>query len=751
MQETTQSPIPLRPPAPPVVAGPAEVTPRRKLKKLRLAIVLLVLSILAVMSTIFGMMMAVSDELPSLENVAQFRAARNSAVYSDHGRQEIARLTDAQNRILLTSSEISPNVKNAVVAIEDRRFYQHQGVDFRGIGRAVWQDVLQQHAAQGGSTITQQFVKNALSAQRNRTVFEKLREAALAYHLERRWSKDKILTEYLNTVYFGNGAYGIEAAARTYFGGRGRRYRPTDRLAVNLTPAQAAMLAAMIASPSSYDPVQHPIEAEQRRDLVLKDMLQQHMLGQTAYTDATHQVIPTQRDINPPQLDSTQPYFSTWVAQQLVERYGAGAAFGGGLRVTTTLDPDFERAAEQGITSHLTGVGPDASAVVIDNKTGEVRAMVGGNNFERHPFNLATNGHRQPGSAIKPFILAAALSHGISPDSVWTSAPRVFKFRRRDGKIDYFGVRNFQNRYVGSRTLTDATAWSDNSVFAAVGMKVGPKRVARMATKMGIKTPVSTNPAMLLGGLKEGVTPLEMAYAYSTIANGGKRVSGTMGSSKMGPVAIEKVADPAGHTIDRDKVKAERVFSSTVGDEMRSLLHGVIVSGTGTHAQVGTWAAGKTGTTEDYGDAWFVGFTDRYTIAVWVGYADHVKSMRTEYGGAPVEGGTYPAEIWADIMSSILSIDASRHPNLAPVTTGPSAPVQTAPSTTTTPQTPTTGGGGTQNAQPQQTPQPSSPAPQQPSTPPSGGSSGGGNGGGGGGGGGGGTGGGGGKPAGGNG
>jgi penicillin-binding protein 1A len=736
MQETTQSPIPLRPPPPPVVAGPAAAPPKRKLKKLRLAVVLLVLSVLAVMSTIFGMMMAVSDELPSLENVAQFRAARNSAVYSDHGRQEIARLTDAQNRILLASSEISPNVKNAVVAVEDKRFYQHQGVDFQGIARAVWQDVLQQHAAQGGSTITQQFVKNALSAQRNRTVFEKLREAALAYHLERRWSKDKILTEYLNTVYFGNGAYGIEAAARTYFGGRGRTYRPTDRVAANLTPAQSAMLAALIASPSAYDPVQHPIEAEQRRDLVLKDMLQQHMMGRVAYTEATHQVIPTQHDISPPQLDSTQPYFSTWVAQQLVERYGAGAAFGGGLRVTTTLDPDFQRVAEQAIGSHLAGIGPDASAVVIDNKTGEVRAMVGGNDFQRHPFNLATNGHRQPGSAIKPFILAAALTHGISPDSVWTSAPRVFKFRRRDGKIDYFGVRNFQNTYVGSRTLADATAWSDNSVFAAVGMKVGTKRVSRMATKMGIKTPVSTNPAMLLGGLKEGVTPLEMAYAYSTIANGGKRVSGSMASSSMGPVAIEKVADGSGHTIDRDKVRAQRVYSYNVGQEMRALLHGVIVSGTGTHAQVGAWAAGKTGTTEDYGDAWFVGFTDRYTIAVWVGYADHVKSMRTEYGGSPVEGGTYPAEIWADIMSQILSIDASRNPNQAPTTTGPSAPsVQTAPSTTTTtPTTPSTGGGGTQQVQPQTQQQPSSPPAQQPSAPPSGGSSGGGGNGGGGGG-----------------
>src|SRR5437763_618307 len=297
MQETTQSPIPLRPPPPPVVAGPAAAPPTRKLKKLRLAVVLLVLSVLAVMSTIFGMMMAVSDELPSLENVAQFRAARNSAVYSDHGRQEIARLTDAQNRILLTSSEISPNVKNAVVAIEDKRFYQHQGIDFQGIGRAVWQDVLQQHAAQGGSTITQQFVKNALSAQRHRTVFEKLREAALAYHLERRWSKDKILTEYLNTVYFGNGAYGIEAAARTYFGGRGRHYLPNDRIAANLTTAQSAMLAALIASPSAYDPAQHPLEAEQRRDLVLSDMLQQNMITRAAYTDATHQLIPTQKEI----------------------------------------------------------------------------------------------------------------------------------------------------------------------------------------------------------------------------------------------------------------------------------------------------------------------------------------------------------------------------------------------------------------------------------------------------------------------
>jgi penicillin-binding protein 1A len=667
MQETPTRPIPLRPPRPGSRNGadPADSRPKRKVKKLRLLLVLIVLSALAVISTIFGMMMAVSRELPSLENSAQFKAARNSAVFAADGKQEIAHLTDSQNRILLNAGEISPNVKNAVVAIEDERFYQHEGVDFTGIGRAVLQDLLRQRAAQGASTITQQFVKNALAAQRDRTVFQKLREAALAYHLERRWSKDKILTEYLNTVYFGNGAYGVESAVRTYFGGRGRHYLPSDRVAKNVTPAQAALLAAMIASPSAYDPAQRPIQAEQRRDLVLKHMLDQHMIGRAEYVESIHQALPTEDDINPPQPDSTQPYFSTWVAQQLVDRYGAGAAFGGGLKVTTTLDPAFQRAAEQGIAGRLAGIGPSASAVVIDNKNGAVRAMVGGTDYERRPFNLATSGHRQPGSSIKPFILATALEHGIGPGSVWASAPKAIPFRHR-GVSDVFRVHNFENEYSGSITLADAITHSDNSVFAEIGMKMGPRRVAREARKMGIKTHLSTNPAMLLGGLKRGVTPLEMAYAFSTIANGGKRVSGTLASSHLGPVAIEKVADASGKTIDADHVKYDRVYSWEVGQEMKNLLHGVVTSGTGKNSQVGVWSAGKTGTTEDYGDAWFIGFTEKYTIAVWVGYADQVKSMRTEYQGGAVEGGSYPAEIWADIMSSILDIEAVRHPDEAP-------------------------------------------------------------------------------------
>src|SRR3989440_3063221 len=614
MQETT--PIPLRPP--PVRPAPTTTDgarPKRKLKKLRLLLVAGVLLVLAVLSTIFGMMMAVSNELPKLEDKAQLRSDRNSRLLADGGKSSIAHLTDAHNRILLTSTQISPNIKNAVVSIEDQRFYEHQGVDFRGIGRAVLQDVLRQKASQGASTITQQFVKNALTAQRDRTVFEKLREAALAYHLERKWSKEKILTEYLNTVYFGNGAYGIESAVRTYFG-QGRQYSPSDRLAANVSPDQAALLAAMIASPSAYDPVHHPIQARQRRDLVLKKMYQQHLITQVEYHHSLLQSIPTAHDLRPPAPDSTQPYFSSWVAQQLVERYGAGATFGGGLQITTTLDPEMQKAAENAISAHLGGVGPTASAVVIDNATGGVRAMVGGNDFQHHPFNLATNGHRQPGSAIKPFILATALTHRISPYSIWTSAPKTFIFHPQ-GKLQIFTVHNFGNSYSGSTSLASATAQSDNSVFASVGLQAGPKKVARMARKMGIRTRLSTNPAMVLGGLKEGVTPLEMAYAYSTIANDGERRSGNLAAQRMGPLAIEKVTDLSGHTIDTDQARTKRVFSPHVANVMKNLLRGVVVGGTGTHAQISEWSAGKTGTTENYGDAWFVGFTKKFTAAVW--------------------------------------------------------------------------------------------------------------------------------------
>src|SRR3954470_20708439 len=286
MQES--APIPLRPPLsrrrPPAPqperpssqngAEPSENgagSKKPKVKKLRLALVLLGLGALALISTIFGMMMAVAAELPQLEAKAQLRSAVNSSLYAATGEQ-IAKLTGNENRIVNSDAEISPNIKNAVIAIEDRRFYEHQGVDLRGMSRAFLADITSGSPSQGASTITQQFVKNALVAQNDRTVFEKLREAALAYHLEHRWSKQKILDNYLNTIYFGNGAYGVESAVRTYFGGRGRIYGQQERLAKDVTPAQAAMLAALIASPSAYDPIQNPIDAKKRRDVVLHNI-----------------------------------------------------------------------------------------------------------------------------------------------------------------------------------------------------------------------------------------------------------------------------------------------------------------------------------------------------------------------------------------------------------------------------------------------------------------------------------------------
>jgi penicillin-binding protein 1A len=671
--------------------------PRPKLKKLRLALVLFGLACLAVVSMVFGMLMAVASDLPSLENQAEFNRAQNSTLLAHKGRTQIAKLTGNQNRILLTEDRISLNIKNAVVAIEDRRFYEHKGVDYKGIARAFWQDVLRRRAAQGGSTITQQFVKNALSAQGNRSVFQKLREAALAYHMERRWSKQKILTQYLNSVYFGNGAYGVESAMRTYFGegdaaqdpavagetsGQSLGQCPPTCAAREATPAEAALLAGMIASPALYDPVDNSDRAKARRNEILKRMLEQGSISRGQYDEAVEAEVPDEQEVHPPRPESTQPYFSSWLTQQLVDRYGPGLVFGGGLKIRTTLDPELQAAAEAAITRRLGAIGPSASLVAIENKTGEVKAMVGGSSFDEKPFNLATNGHRQPGSSWKPFTLLAALQQGVSPDAVFSSQPKVFPVP--GSKHEKFPVHNYEDQYYGLASLRAATAVSDNSVFAELGLKVGTRKIARLARRMGIRTPISTNPAMTLGGLKEGVTPLEMAYAYSVIANKGRKVSGSLAPGGRGPVGIKRVQ--GGGRDDRNERRSKQVFSAQVGESAQELLAGVIQSGTGKAAQIGEFAAGKTGTTEDYGDAWFVGFNHELTVAVWVGYPDKLQPMETEYHGSQVAGGTFPAEIWHDFMMSWIGIreraeaaaGKDEDEQEAPITPGPSTPVPSA-------------------------------------------------------------------------
>jgi penicillin-binding protein 1A len=638
---------------------------RPRYKRLRMALILAGLSVLALVSTAFGMMMAVASDLPQLENRTEFKRAQNSLLTDVHG-QYLATLSD-QGRIIIPTKDIAPAMQHAIIAIEDQRFYENQGVDLRGTGRALWQDITSGRAVQGGSTITQQFVKNATRAQARRTLLEKVREAALAYHLTRKWSKEKILTEYLNSIYFGNGAYGIESAARTYFGNdvnhRGCG-RPERRCASELKPYEAALLAGLVASPNAYDPVAHHGSAIRRRDLVLQKMLEQGYLTRAEYARDRAEQVPSSATIRPPTAQAASKsvaYFTSWVRQQVVDRYGPREALLGGLRVQTTLDLGLQRVAEQAISRWLGNpMGPQAALVAIDNDTGEIRAMVGGTDYSKVPFNLATQGQRQPGSAFKPFVLATALRRGISPSSVWSSRRQVIDV---PGSTEKFTVNNYNDTYAGASTLARATTFSDNAVYAQVGIKTGIARIARTAERMGIRTPVSNNYAITLGGLKTGVTPLDLAHAYQTLATGGLLVTGTLGAGDRGPVGIRRVGlrDNRSHIRDQNERRRRRVLPRGVAQETTRLLESVIRVGTARVAQLGSVRAwGKTGTTENYGDAWFAGATDKLTVAVWVGYPNELRPMRTEYRGEPVAGGTYPAQIWHDFMLGVLDTDKRR-------------------------------------------------------------------------------------------
>jgi penicillin-binding protein 1A len=656
------------PPSPEPAERRAAAKPR--LKRLRLVAIVFALLLLGLVSFLFGIFISVASDLPSLTRFSQLKDAQSSVLLDDLGHP--LGVLSQQNRVIVTPSEIPPIVKEAVISIEDKRFESNGGVDIRGIARAFIADVRHKGNVQGASTIEQQFIKNALQAQSHRTIFEKLRETALAYQLSHKWSKEKIITAYLNTIYFGNGAYGIESAAQTYFGhdvnhlGCGMPGKPL--CVQQLQPWEAALLAGIIQSPTAYDPANHPAAARARRDVVLRQMLDQGYLTRPVYDESLQQAIPAPHAVQAPQEQTVEGvdagYFTSWVQQQIIERYGAPRAFDGGLRIKTTLDLGLQRAAEQAIYGYLANPdGPTASLVAIENSTGEVRAMVGGRSYAASPFNLATEGERQPGSSFKAFDLAAALEAGISPESVWTSKQKEFLVPGAHGK-ERFIVHNDEGAYSGSNTLTGATAFSDNSIYAEVGLKVGTHRIALLAHKMGISTPLSTNPAMTIGGLTVGVTPLDMAHAYETIAHGGRRVSGSM--AQIGdPVGIQEVESPGrplpdGSRRDRNRVETRAVLPAGVAQTETSMLETVLQYGTGRAAALGQFAAGKTGTTSNYGDAWFVGWNSKYTVAVWVGYPDKLIPMTTEFNGHPVLGGTFPALIWHEFMTAAIAIDQAR-------------------------------------------------------------------------------------------
>jgi penicillin-binding protein 1A len=603
------------------------------------------LALLGFSAFLFGLLTSVSAQVAELNPNHQEALAQNTYIYADDGHTVLSVLRGSQARIVVPSSAIAPTVKQAIVAIEDKRFYEHHGVDVKGIIRAIWEDVTHQGTVQGGSTITQQFVKNAINGDAP-TLTRKLKEAALAWKLEQVWTKDQILTAYLNTIYFGNHAYGVEQAAKVYFG----------HSAKVLKPAEAALLAGIPENPTLYDPVAHPVAALHRRNLVLREMYQQQYLDRDQLRTALNTKMPNPDSIRLPAThrDNAAPYFANYVTDQLLAKYGPEKTFGGGLRVTTTIDLGLQKIAREAIDKVLPpSVGPTAALVTINVHNGAVLAMIGGRNYHVSQFNLATQGERQPGSAFKPFVLATALRDGISPWTTMVSHPVVI-----DAGGRAWSVTNFEHENLGPIDLSKAIAYSDNTVFAQLTNLVGPENVMKTARDMGITTPLNPYFSIGLGG--EPATPLEMARAYATLANGGYRLDGSIFGNE--PRAITSISLPPKKASDKPTVSTNYpspasipwLVNGNAGIEDQ-MLRGVVQYGTGTAAQLpGYDVAGKTGTTENYGDAWFVGFTHDLVTAVWVGYPNKLIPMLTEYHGHTVEGGTYPALIWKAFMQKAL-------------------------------------------------------------------------------------------------
>lgn len=609
-------------------------TPRRRAKKAKKAgplrrIRLFIALCLVVFAGLgFGYIFAAYQSLPAVGN--NMRPAVSSQVFDSHGRL-ITTLHSDQNRLPIDINKVPQNLQNAFIAAEDNRFYEHIGIDPIGIFRAIFANLTNRGIAQGGSTITQQLAKNAFLSQ-EQTLKRKIQEAMLALEIEHKYSKKEILEMYMNQIYFGQGAYGIQTAAKTYF----------NKDVNELTLTQCAMLAGLPKSPNYYSPFNNLNEAKKRKNVVLDQMVKYGYVSAAEAEDAKNQDLGLSKSHQSKEADEYASFID-YVSQQVAKKYGDDALYKEGLKIYTTMDVDKQHAAvramrnlpnnytdENGLTQ------PQAAIVSIDPKTGHILAMVGGRGQDS--FNRASMAVRQPGSAFKPFVYLTALQHDMTPDTTMDDQPVTY---------GNWSPKNAGGSYSGTMTLSDALAHSVNTIAVQLADQVGTKNIIANAKKMGITTldAKDDNLAMALGGLTKGVTPLEMASAYGTFANKGVHVK---------PTAIVKILDRNGNvledasTLEKEETKT-RVMSEREAYEMTTMLEGVIDHGTGTAAAIGRPAAGKTGTTDDNKDAWFVGYTPDIVTAVWIGDDTGSHSLGEIYGG------TIPAEIWKDYMSSATS------------------------------------------------------------------------------------------------
>lgn len=582
--------------------------------------------------------------------------AQPSAIYAADGT--LITVLREEDRTNVPLERVPRSLQDAVVAIEDERFWEHNGVDIKAVARAAEQNAEAGEVAQGGSTITQQYVKTALLSD-ERTLSRKLEEASLALALERNYSKHLILELYLNTIYFGNGAYGVEAAARHYFG-----------VSVeDLGLEQSALLAGIIQAPSRHDPRKDPEAARRRRNVVLRRMREQDMITRTQYERAVEAPIELAPPPAPPEQQRyPAPHFVDEVKRWLLhgsDVLGDTPAerrerlLRGGLRIETTIDLDLQRKAEEAIAQVLPGQGvdprtPDAALVSIEPRTGFVRAMVGGHDyFGTHSYrqlNLAVGGGRSPGSAFKPIVMAAALEAGVSPSKRF-DAPSSAVFPMGRGAEPW----RVKGGGIGSGTLAECLVVSSNTCYANIVLDdaVGAERTAEMARRLGIvSTEVPEKPAIALGAAN--ATVLDMAGVYATLGNDGSRVP---------PTFVTKVVDSEGSIIHQHTHEQSQAITPEIAHQIAPAMAGVISSGTGTDADIGRPAAGKTGTAQQNTDAWFCGYTQQLATAVWVGFAEardigndrrELVPMRPPYTRITVYGGTYPARIWSRFMRSAL-------------------------------------------------------------------------------------------------